>query len=678
MRRAVRVMMVVAALLAAGCGGAEEPAAPAAEAPAASASPFENADLDVAYVGDAACATCHEDLYASYQEHGMAQSFYPLTAEVAVEDFAAAPVYNEANNLYYRSFTRDGRFFQEEYRVAGGRTVHRLVREMNYVVGSGSAARTYLTAEGGRLYELPLTWYPQAERWDFSPGYETSGRRFDRLIPDRCMGCHNAVPETVPFVEGKYTSVPHGIGCERCHGPGELHVEARLEDPEVDGPDYTIVNPAHLDLGARMDVCSQCHLQGDVSILREGRGPFDFRPSEPLAAHVAVYSEATPTEEGIDVISHADRLAQSACFEAGTMDCTTCHDPHEGFRDEGPAYFNNTCISCHETASLQAALPPPARPVHTAEANCIDCHMPKVQGNGTPHATFTDHWIRVVRDSTRAPAPAEDAQRLVAYFEQDRVAPSVYEGMAYVVYGRQRGLRSAMERGIRLLEDALRTDPGHGEAHYLLGYARMQLGQMAEARPALERAVELGPDIPERLNTLAQAYEAMGVDPSEAARLYRRALEIQPALAEVRVNYGRLLDAQGRLTEAAEAYAAAAEEQPWLAIAHYNLGTARLRQGRTAEAEAALREAVTLAPDYAEALGNLGLLLANAGRTDEALALFERAVTAAPDDPVMLGNLALAYLQSGDAARASQYARRALAIDPSNGMAQQVLGAAGG
>ena len=37
----------------------------------------------------------------------------------------------------------------------------------------------------------------------------------------------------------------HGIGCERCHGPGELHVAARGEE------DGTIVNPgrlcAHLD-----------------------------------------------------------------------------------------------------------------------------------------------------------------------------------------------------------------------------------------------------------------------------------------------------------------------------------------------------------------------------------------------------------------------------------------------
>ncbi len=33
---------------------------------------FLNVSGDVAYVGDAACVSCHEDLYQRYQTHGMA------------------------------------------------------------------------------------------------------------------------------------------------------------------------------------------------------------------------------------------------------------------------------------------------------------------------------------------------------------------------------------------------------------------------------------------------------------------------------------------------------------------------------------------------------------------------------------------------------------------------------
>ena len=40
-----------------------------------------------------------------------------------------------------------------------------------------------------------------------------------------CIACHNAYPDFVLGSENKYTAIPTGIDCERCHGPGELHVE---------------------------------------------------------------------------------------------------------------------------------------------------------------------------------------------------------------------------------------------------------------------------------------------------------------------------------------------------------------------------------------------------------------------------------------------------------------------
>src|SRR5690606_5067035 len=131
--------------------------------------------------------------------------------------------------------------------------------------------------------------------------------------------------------------------------------DARLANPEPEGSvDSTIVNPAHLPLARRLDVCQQCHLHGDVSILRAGRTAFDFRPSQSLESYMALFSTESVSEDEIRVISHADRMKRSPCFletqDAETpMDCTTCHDPHQGFRDLGASYFNDTCISCHAT-----------------------------------------------------------------------------------------------------------------------------------------------------------------------------------------------------------------------------------------------------------------------------------------------------------------------------------------
>ena len=680
---------------------------------------FANVVGDAVFVGDESCFDCHEDQYFGYQDHGMASSHYPMTPENAVEDYSEIELYHQDSDLFYKVLRENGRFYQEELRRGqDGRVVHRLRREMEYVVGSGTVARTYLTEENGRYYELPLTWYSQEQRWDFSPGYEQFNARFDRLIPDRCMTCHNSYPEAIAFVEGKYEKVPNGIGCERCHGPGSLHVDARLSSPEPAGTiDTTIVNPEHLSLDRRLDVCQQCHLHTTVSVLRDGRTAYDFRPSQALDDYVAFYfTERDDSEDAIDVISHADRMKMSPCFietraSDAPMDCLTCHDPHEGFRDAGPEYFNRTCKTCHEISSIQLELvSEPSRNVHTKESNCNSCHMPKVKAEGTPHSTFTDHWIRIVEEEPHAPVSADGRPvQLEPYFPRD-VDAEIYAGMAYVVYGRQSADSSAVSLGIRLLEQGLADkDESFGEAHFLLGFAHMQLGRVNAAIQALERAVTLGPGIPERLNALAQAYEAAGRSAESVERLYRRALEIQPALADVRINLGRFLETQGRLDEAIDQYEEAIREQPWLEEGHYNLGTAYLRAGDFEKAESSLREAVHLNPDHVTALGNLGLLLASGGREQDARQYFERALAADPTNPVALGNLgafhlnvgnledainlleqavaadrgyvdglvnlALAHYRRGNTASARRYAESALQIAPNNRTARDLLDA---
>lgn len=574
---------------------------------------FRNVATDTEYVGDAACFSCHEEVYTGYQEHGMARSFYPHSAENRVEDIEGVRVYHEPSGFYYTVIEEGEGVYQEEFRLASdGRKTHRLRRRMDYVVGSGNAARTYLTQSKGRLYELPLTWYIQKKQWDFSPGYAAENVRFDRLIPDRCIACHNSYPEEMPFVTGKYTTVPEGIGCERCHGPGALHVEERLAAPEPAGDvDDTIVNPAHLSFERRLDVCNQCHLNTTVAVLREGRSDFSFRPSEALSDHLALFvAREDAGGEGIEVVSHAERMQQSACFlgtraSAQPLECITCHNPHEGFRDQGPRYFNATCMQCHDTEALRSQIA--SVEDHEPDANCIACHMPKVAASDAPHSSFTDHWIRVVGgDPATATAEAE-AEIMEPYFERDRGnrEGQRYLGMALIVHGRQQNNRRLMVTGAATLEVGLGADTTQGEAYFLLGVAHQLLGNLEGALLALERAVRIDPGIPQRLNALAQAYEAAQRDPTLIDRLYQRALRIQPALAEVRVNYGHFLQAQGRLPEALEAYEAALAEQPWLDIAPFLRGTALVELDRRAEAEQAFRAAVQLNPDYANILGHL-------------------------------------------------------------------------
>ena len=701
----MRCPVLLLALLLAACSGPDSPEPVA----------FRNIAEPATFTGDAACASCHEDQYAGYQAHGMANSFYHLNAETAVEDFPGPWVRDPNGGYEYRAERNGDRFVQVEIlRDASGREIHRLEREMRFVMGSGTTARTYFDESQGYLYELPLTWYTQEGRWDFSPGYRVANKRFDRKVPERCMACHNAYPEAVPETGGKYISIPEGISCERCHGPGSLHVSERLAVPEpVSEVDSTIVNPAHLAFERRLDVCQQCHLHTTVSLLKEGQGAFDYRPSHDLSSWVAMFASTEPeSDDEIAVISHADRMKQSACFietlaVGASLECTTCHNPHQGFRTSGPEYFNQTCLTCHQPAELELVA------AHDASANCIDCHMPKVESSEAPHSSFTDHKIRVVstRDERANSLPTERLselepdQELVAY--RSAGEPAVYQAMAYVVLGRRRGDVPMMLRGADLLDGLAGEEELFGEAHFLRGLARLQTGDARGAVPGLQAATGADGEIPERLNALAQAYEALGQNRATIESLYRRAVTAQPARADIWVNLGRFLEASGRVDDAVDAYREAVRQEPWLPEGAYNLGTALARAGAFDEARAYLLESVALEPRNPQAWGNLGAVYGQMGAPDSSRYAFEQAVELAPRDPVALGNLgafllnvaeydlaieyldravqedpgfadalanrALAHLRQGERASARLYAGRALEAAPGHALAGQIL-----
>jgi tetratricopeptide (TPR) repeat protein len=571
--------------------------------------PFRNVETPTSSVGDAACTTCHAPEAAAYRQHAMASSFHRWTRAARLETPLDTPLYHAPTGFYYSVVNVGGQPYQVEFLVGpGGKRLHELRRRVDYVIGSGYVALTYFTEENGRLFQLPLTWY-RAYGWDFSPGYQLNNARFDRLMPDRCIACHSSYPEPLPFLEGKYAELRPGIGCERCHGPGALHVKERRGAVRRDSAyDRTIVNPARLPLERRMDVCEQCHVHTPVTVLREGKGAFSYLPSQPLRDYAAFFK----VSGGIDIVSHADRLRQSACFIATRassrpLECATCHNPHQPPPDRQAR--NQPCAACHSSAILEQRLARSASLAdHKSTADCVTCHMPKVDVRPVLHGTFTDHWIRVVtRGAARVTAQADNGGPIEPYFERDKTGAEAkaYQGMGEIVYATQANDGRALGDGAAALDRALGRDTTRGEAHFLLGVAYQQLGKTDDAIRAFEQSVRIDSNRPDRLRALADAYERAGRQPAAIDHLYRRALALQPALAWIRADHADFLQAQGLRDEAEKAYRSALTEQPSLAVAWFNLGTLLLEGDGLRQAADALRQAVHLDPTLAQALSPL-------------------------------------------------------------------------
>lgn len=96
-----------------------------------------------------------------------------------------------------------------------------------------------------------MTWYAD-HGWDLSPGYEVNNSHFNRPVVSECLFCHANRELHVEGTANQYQPpifAGHAIGCQRVHGPGELHVASREngggDEAVAAGPDFTIVNPAH-------------------------------------------------------------------------------------------------------------------------------------------------------------------------------------------------------------------------------------------------------------------------------------------------------------------------------------------------------------------------------------------------------------------------------------------------
>jgi tetratricopeptide (TPR) repeat protein len=190
------------------------------------------------------------------------------------------------------------------------------------------------------------------------------------------------------------------------------------------------------------------------------------------------------------------------------------------------------------------------------------------------------------------------------------------------------GLRD-WPQAITALETSLTLDNRQPEAHYFLGLALKNTGELNQAGHSFQKAYGLKPDYVgayyRMADTLAEAKMF-----NAAVQFYQRAHDLAPDRTDILVD----------------------------------LGNALRKCNDDLSAETCYRRALELNPKSISALNNWGNLLRDQGNAALALKLAQKAIAIRPKLPVLQNGLGLAYEQTKDWDKARVCYQLAMELDP--------------
>ncbi|QJX00666.1 cytochrome c3 family protein [Frigoriglobus tundricola] len=516
--------------------------------------PFRNVKPGVAYVGDQSCEACHRGICDTYHAHPMGRSATTAPGPNPIERYDARANIPFRVEGYQLNVTRAAESLVHRLSAndADANPLPEYVIATDLIIGSGTRGRSYLSTEKGAVWQSPISWFSQDARWDVSPGFDlgTGGRR---AIGADCLFCHVDRAEPVPRSLNRYRTpllpLQAAIGCERCHGPGALHVSERSDATVTNKIDTSIVNPKHLSPELRASVCAQCHLQGQERVPRRGREVFEFRPGLPFEQFVSVFVPHPDVADMNRSVGQFEQLEQSRCSAAGggRLGCTDCHDPHAApapaSRDQ---FYRGRCQTCHESKGCTAPLPER----QGKRDSCVACHMPRAGSSNIPHTSVTDH--RILRRPAAPSGPKRlpgGATPLVAFRTGPHAPPeperqrdlgialaSVAVKLPANPGGPQRAFATLAEDR---LTTALKTWRGDPDAWHALSLVRAVAGDTQGRFQAASAAVRSAPESDLALAELVEAALAArsGDRAEEAATSWVRLnpTAVEPLLARAAV-----------------------------------------------------------------------------------------------------------------------------------------------
>jgi serine/threonine-protein kinase len=244
------------------------------------------------------------------------------------------------------------------------------------------------------------------------------------------------------------------------------------------------------------------------------------------------------------------------------------------------------------------------------------------------------------------------------------VTPATANLDAYHLYlkGRyfwaQRGL--GLKQAVECFSRALALDPNYALAHAGLADAYTLLTEygmvpptvtLPKVREAIQRALELAPDLAEAHCALGELKLVFDWEWPEAERELRRAIELNPRYIAAHYRLALFLClVEGRFDEALMHARRAVELDPLAQLPVTQLAGVLIGAGRYEEALTPLKQATELGPPILLTYLHLGVVYNQLGRAEEAMAALEVAAAASGRHPSTLAALATSFRALGKSA----------------------------
>jgi eukaryotic-like serine/threonine-protein kinase len=255
----------------------------------------------------------------------------------------------------------------------------------------------------------------------------------------------------------------------------------------------------------------------------------------------------------------------------------------------------------------------------------------------------------------------EEQQKLARGATADPEAYRLYlKGRDFLV-----GNQQEMDKSVDYFQQAVARAPEYALAHAGLAeaYTRQAFLRasgreepLRMARAAVNRALELDPDLAEAHTALGLVHFYFEWDWAGAESEFRRALELNPGSRAVQEEYGWFLTATGRLDEGLAKSRKAAELDPLSTGPVHDIAINYMARGDLEQAATNFRRAIDIDPNWTWGYVKLGRTLAQQKKCPEALAqaeIAERRI-AGGAAPLSRSWLGFTYGICGETARARQ------------------------